>query len=203
MFREAMPTLTGPGSVLAALVFIALILTSKETRDLALSYQFALAIVAISFPASVLLSQLYYAVFTKVALRRKWDVWGKEFITRKKDMYTLDTMFEYLATRGRQDEWAVVQRLSTSFNLFDMFFYVTLCFVLGYTGLLGISLVKGIDGISVAGTALTFVIALGTLFLFHAARSNVWNAYMVLDRRLLREGLSEEIKSWAGTEGIR
>lgn len=203
MFREAMPTLTGPGSVLAALVFIALILTSKETRDLALSYQFALAIVAISFPTSVLLSQLYYAVFTKVALRRKWDVWGKEFIARKKDMYMLDTMFEYLATRGRQEEWTLVQRLATSYNLFDMFSYVTLCFGIGYTVLIMIGIAGGMAGLSPVGVFVTYMFAVASLILFHAARENVWNAYMVLDRRLLREGLSEEIKTWANAEGMR
>jgi hypothetical protein len=132
-FRETMPTISGPGAFLVSLIFIALILTSVESRDLAFNWQFAVALVAISFPISVLITQLYHALSTKFGYRMK--NWGEKYAKYKKNMYKLDTMVDYLSWKKNKGmkEWGVIQKRASAYNLFSMLRGVSILFLLAYT----------------------------------------------------------------------
>ena len=128
-----MPTISGPGAFLVSLIFIALILTSVESRDLAFNWQFAVALVAISFPISVLITQLYHALSTKFGYRMK--NWGEKYAKYKKNMYKLDTMVDYLSWKKNKGmkEWGVIQKRASAYNLFSMLRGVSILFLLAYT----------------------------------------------------------------------
>ena len=132
-FRENIPTISGPGTFLISLIFLALILTSEKSRNLAFDLEFAVTLVAISFPISIFLTQVYHALFMIFGYRKK--DWGDQFIEYTKSMYMLDTMVDYLCHKvcKGDKEWVIIQKRAVAYNLFDMLHWTTILFLLVYT----------------------------------------------------------------------
>lgn len=125
-FREIIPTVTGPGAFLVFLIFLALILTSEKSRSLALDWQFAVALVAISIPLSIFVTQIYHAFFTKLGFRMKDYAKGYP----KKEMHKIDVMVDYLSHQKRKDtmEWTIVNKRAIAYHLFSILRILSILF---------------------------------------------------------------------------
>lgn len=183
--REAIPTISGSGAFLVSLIFLALILTSEKSRNLAFNWEFAVALVAISFPISIFITQLYHALFMIFGYRKK--NWGDKFekYNNTKSMYILDIMVDYLCHKADKGdkEWVIIQKRAVAYNLFDMLRWVTILFLLVYT----ISLIYNVYGqIYYWGVILLYGIAISCTILFWRACESIWDAYMLLDTHLLQ-----------------
>lgn len=200
-FREPIPIISGPGAVLVALIFIALILTSEESRILAFNWQFAVALVAISFPISVLITQVYHAFYTKFGYRKK--NWGEKYARYKKNMHKLDAMADYLIYEKGAGEkgWVIIQKKATAYHFSGMLLCVSFLFIPGYT----IFLILACNGlfrhfhISWWGVVFTYGIATFCTILFWLARKVIWEAYMLLDRKIIK-GIESCLDAWAKDE---
>ena len=129
-FREIIPTVTGPGAFLVSLIFLALILTSGKSRSLALDWQFAVALVAISIPLSIFITQTYHAFFTKFGFQMKDYAKG----TPKKEMHKIDVMLDYLSHKKRKGtmEWMTVNKRAIAYHLFSTLRILSILFLFIY-----------------------------------------------------------------------
>jgi hypothetical protein len=197
-FREPMPIVSGPGAFLISLIFIALILTSSESRDLAFNWQFAVALVAISLPISILITQIFHAFLTKFGYRMK--NWGEKYTKYKKKMYILDSMVDYLSWRESkgEKEWRIIQKRASAYWLVSMLLYVSVFFLLGYT-IAVLNLLSGNIPVCWWGVGLTYLITILCVILFWLAREDIWKAYMILDRKIIKD-IESELDTWIKTE---
>ena len=203
-----MPIITGPGAYLIALVFIALIATSKQTCTFALKLENAATLVAISIPLSVLLTQVYHACFTKFGYKKK--NWCSRYSNDEKNNYMLDTMVDYLSWQKckGEKEWFVIQKRASAYNLFSMLFYSSLLFLIAYTMFLLANkfyiywLCPGLFWdihIYWWGAGLTYFITCVCLLSFLCACKMIWKAYMVLDRKIVKD-IESDLVGWVKEE---
>jgi low affinity Fe/Cu permease len=196
-FKEPSPTVSGPGAYLICWIFIALFLTSPETRQLCLNWQFSLALVAISLPASVFITQTYSAFLTLFVYRRK--TWEPKFQRYRKHFHKIDSMSDYLVWKKDlgEKEYRQIEREAWEFNLYMMLGSMSILFLISYT----LYLVFFSQNISVFWTGVIGIYALSlcctTLFLI--ASKEAWEAYLTLDRRAMKE-LEPLLIQWAEQE---
>lgn len=209
-FREPMPTITGPGTYLIALIFIALIATSKQTSAFALKLENAAVLVAISLPLSLLITQVYHACFTKFGYKKKNKYWDNRYSKYKKEMYKLDTMVDYLSWQNckGEKEWFVIQKRASTYHLFSVLLWSSCLFFLAYTIFLlankfySFWLCAGffwdID-IYCWGVCLTYFITVVCLLSFLCARKKIWDVWMVLDRKIIKN-IESDLDDWLEDE---
>ena len=199
-FRETIPTISGPGAFLVVLIFLALILTSSKSRDLAFNWQFAVALVAISIPTSIFITQIYHSFFTKFGFRMK--NWGEKYTKYKKNMHKLDGMVDYLSYKsGKGDkEWVIIQKRATAYHLFSMLRDISVLFLLSYFIFLFWNELYGhVISISWWGVVLTGAVAFFSTILFHLACKDVWEAWELLDRKIIKE-IETDLDDWVKEE---
>jgi hypothetical protein len=196
--REAIPIITGSGAFSVSLIFLALILTSEKSRNLAFNWEFAVALVAISFPTSIFINQVYHALFTIFGFSRK--KFGSEFEKYTKHMNILNAMVDYLAYKQKKGdkEWIIIQKRATAYSFFDMLRWITILFLLVYT----ITLVHNVYGqIDYWGVGLIYGITIFCTIIFWHACKNIWDEYMVLDRKIIKD-IKPDLDSWIQEEEI-
>jgi len=203
ILREPIPTITGPGGFLIALIFIALILTSFESRGLAFDWQFALALVAISVPLSILITQTYQALFMKFGSRRMLEHFGSRWPRYKKRGHELVVMLDYLSWKRdlADKEWGIIRREATAFHLFNMLKWTSSLFLLGYVILLPWYALCQRMSVLWWGVAMTLAAAALCFYSFWAASKESWKTWMMIDRKLIKE-LKPCWTSWLIEEGI-
>lgn len=201
-FREAIPTVTGPGIFLIFLVFLALLLTSSETLELALDWQKATALFVISIPTSIFITQTYHGVFTKFGFGMKAKYWGDEYKKYKKDMCTIDSMVDYLSYKnGLGDkQWLILQKKAIAYHNFSILRAMSVFFLFCYSTFLYWN--KSIGHLiseflwNGFGVFLVLAITFSLGVIFHLSCKETWKAFMILDKELIRENInSENIKS--------
>lgn len=199
--REAIPTISGPGAVLGSLILLALILTSDNSRKLAFNWEFDAALVVISLPISIFITQVYHALFMKFGHRKK--NWGEKYEKYKKSMNILDNMADYLCYKqGKGDkEWVIIQKRAATYSLHDMLRGVTILFILIYTiCLIYYFWINNVYGqIWYLGVSLTYLIAISCTVFFWLACKNIWDEYMILDRKIIKD-IESDLDSWIKEE---
>ena len=200
-FKELIPTVSGPGSFLVSLIFISLFLTSGKSRSLILNWQFAVALVAISLPLSILITQIYHAYFIKYGYTKK--IWGPKYKKYKINMSKLDAMFDYLSwAKSKGDkEWVIIQKKASAYNLFNMLFIVSLGFFYIYAIILIVNIFERYFDINVIGVILTSLILIASNIIFLTGCEETWDIYQLLDRRLLKD-IEEDLEGWIKEEII-
>ncbi len=215
-FREAIPTISGPGTFLIFLIFLALILTSDESlasiltsdenNQLNFNWSFAAALAAISLPTSIFITQIYRGCFEKFGVNK--SDWGEEYTEYKRDMLKLYAMVDYLSHKnGKGDkEWVIIQKRATAYHLFSMLRYVSFSFLFCYTiiifliwtGWCGHTISISCSGLGVASM---IVIALLSGIVFHFSSKDVWNVWMILDKKIIRDrDIKLELDAWIKEE---
>lgn len=200
-FREAIPTISGSGTFLIFLIFLALILTSDESRQLAFDWEIAVALVAISIPTSIFITQIYHGYFMKFGIKKK--NFGDEYTKYKKDMHTLDVMVDYLSYKcvGNK-EWVIIQKRGTAYHLFSMLRAVSFLFLFCYIIFIIWNEYWGnIIPISWSwfGVASIIVIAFLSGIIFHYNCKDVWNDWMILDKMIIRD-IKSKLDDWIKEE---
>ena len=198
-FRETFPTITGPGAFLVSLIFIALILTSSESRNLAFDWQFAVALVAISYPISILITQLYHALFTRFGFRKK--NFGERYAKYKKNMYKVDTMVDFLFWKkgNGEKEWRIIQKRATAYNLLNMLRCISILFILAYTIFLVWNRFYEHMYIIWWGVGLTYGIVILCTISFWLACDDIWDVWMILDREIIKD-IESDLDAWVKDE---
>lgn len=198
-FREVMPTVSAAGAVLISLVFIALILTSEETRKLAFNWEFAVALVAISLPLSILISQIYHAFFSKFGFK-KMNL-NMKYSGKRVNMHKIDVAIDYLSWKnGKGDkEWFVIQKRATAFHLFNMLRSVSISFLFSYTLSLVWNQLFGTLSIFWLGAGLVYGVVVSCCILFWLSCREIWEVWMLLDRKIVKD-IEPELDSWIKDE---
>ncbi len=121
-----------PGALLTVLTFLALVFTSEESRKLALNWQFALALAAMSLPASIVIIELYSASM-KGIYEKKFDCcWPIEYSKYRGHGHDLDSMTDFLLyamDRGER-EYKQCEKESWEHHLMSMLFACDVVFLL-------------------------------------------------------------------------
>jgi hypothetical protein len=198
-FRETIPTITGPGAFLVSLIFLALILTSEDSRKLAFNWEFAVALVAISFPISIFITQVYPALFVKLGYQMKAKDWCEKYKNCEKDMHKLDVMVDYLAHKKCKGdkEWVIIQKRATAYNLFDMLRGISILFIFCYTLILIWYVFNYHYTVFRLGVGSIYGIALFCTALFWFSCKDIWNVWMLLDRKIINdEEISGDLDKW-------
>jgi len=194
--REAIPIITGSGAFSVSLIFLALILTSEKSRNLAINWEFAVALVAISFPMSIFINQVYHALFTIFGFSKK--NWGDKFKKYTKSMNKINAMVDYLSYKNDKGdkEWVIIQKRATAYSLFDMLRWITILFLLVYTITLKYNVYGQID---YWGVGLIYGIIIFCTIIFRRACKNIWDEYMLLDRKIIKD-IEPDLDSWIQEE---
>jgi hypothetical protein len=207
-FREQMPILTGPGAYFISLAFIALLSTSNYTFTWVFDLEKTAVLIAISFPISVFITQLYHAFFTKFGYEKK--DWVKRFSKYTKDGYLLDSMVDYLSWEKDlgQKEWFVIQKRYSAFILFNMLKWTTFGFFVLYLLFCLILVIlkfclcpQHYSHVEIRwwGIALTSIVCIVCILTFRVACKKVWNTFMCLDSKLI-EGIEKHLIEWLKKE---
>jgi len=202
-FGESFPTISGPGSYLAFLIFFALLLTNENTQLIATNWQFAVALVAISIPASVFITQIYHALFTKFGFNK---LRIREIYPQYENIvYELAVLIDYFAHKRecQNKEYQIIRKRAAYYHLQNMLKSISILFSLSYVIIiffLGHS--DAITHVNLLGYLIVIFLPILFFFIFNFASEKNWKLWNELNLRFIEDN-KEEFNDWLNRQHIK
>lgn len=209
-FREPIPTITGPGGYFVFLLILAVMWTSKDGIEVVFNWNYAVALVAISIPLSVFVTQVYHALFRLFGFKSL--EWIKPYLKGEKaslieqgrEAYGIDVMMDFLVSKKDSDGggFEICQKQATAYHISNMLFWTSAVFVVLYVSLLVFMyFTMTLPDFSAIGVLLTFVFTVCLAVVFRTARKTAMRAWEMINSKLLQDKTVQYgLREWLGTK---